>query len=48
MTIMMMMMMMMMMKLTYSYSFFIERNLVMNSVFLNEIGKEFTGFIELA
>jgi hypothetical protein len=38
-----MMMMMMMMKLTYSYSF-LRKNLVMNDVFLNEIGKEITGF----
>jgi hypothetical protein len=40
--------MIMMMKFTYSYSFFKERNLVMNDVFLNEIGKEITDFIELA
>jgi hypothetical protein len=52
--VMLMMMMMMtttttmMMKLTYSYSYFKARNLVINDVFLNEIGKDFTGFIELA
>jgi len=43
----MMMMIMVMMILTYSYSFFKERNLVMNDVFLKEIGKEITGYFKL-
>ena len=34
----MMMIMTMMIIFTYSYSFFKERNLVMNDVFLNEVG----------
>jgi len=41
----MMIVMLMIMKLICSYSFFKERNLVMNDVFLNEIGKEITDLL---